>query len=327
MTIRNFRERSPLLVGILSIIGVAGATTVSFYLDRLPFVKQVYKINAEFADAAGLNVENQVRVAGIKVGTVTRIELAGDRVLVEMEIANDIEIPDDAAAEIKLATILGTKFVEIGGTGGPPFLEKGATIPLERTSIPYEIYQAANEGTEIVAEIDGEALNGLLVELTKLTKVAEDEIGSALSGLNDLGAGLNARSEELASLIRGAENLTGVLSDDGDDIVRLIDASNDVLGVLASQREELQSLLESTRFMAGELTSVIRNNRHDLDSILDNLHRALVVLEKNVKHLDVALEYVGPSSRYFGSTVTQGRWVDIYVCALVMTTPCEAGER
>ncbi|HEX2240505.1 MAG TPA: MCE family protein [Actinomycetota bacterium] len=327
MTIRTFRERSPLLVGILSIIGVAGATTFAFYLDRLPFVKQVYKVNAEFADAAGLNVENQVRVAGIKVGTVSKIELDGDRVLVEMEIANDIEIPSDAEAEIKLATILGTKFVEIDGAGGPPFLEKGDTIPLERTAIPYEIYQAANQGTEIVEDIDGEALNELLVELTKLTEVAEDEIGSALSGLNELGTGLNARSDELASLIKGAENLTGVLSEDGDDIVRLIDASNDVLGVLSSQREELQSLLESTRFMAGELTSVIRNNRANLDSILDKLHNALVVLEKNVEHLDVALEWAGPSSRYFGSVLTQGRWADIYVCALVLTTPCEAGSR
>ncbi|MFN2526045.1 MAG: MCE family protein [Actinomycetota bacterium] len=327
MTIRNFRERSPLFVGILSIIGVAGATTFAFYLDRLPFVKQVYKVSAEFADAAGLNVENQVRVAGIKVGTVSSIQLDGDRVLVEMEIANDIEIPADAAAEIKLATILGTKFVEIDGTGGPPFLEKGETIPLERTSIPYEIYEAANEGTEIVEDIDGEALNKLLEELTKLTEVAEDEIGSALAGLNDLGSGLNARSEELASLVKGAENLTGVLSDDGDDIVRLIDASNDVLGVLAGQREELQSLLESTRFMAGELTSVIRNNRRNLDGILDKLHRALVVLEKNVEHLDVALEYAGPSSRYIASIFTQGRWGDIYVCALVLTTPCEADER
>ncbi len=327
MSVKNFRERSPAIVGIISIVAIAAATTFAFYIDRIPALKQAYELKAEFKDAAGLQAENQVRVAGVKVGTVEEIELAGDRVLVTMEIENGTEIPQDSYANIKLATLLGTKFIDLEAkSGGEPFLAAGDVIPMDRTTVPYEIYQAANQGTGVLEELDGNALNAALRQLTKLTKEAEDEVGIALEGLNELGTGLNEKDEELRSLLSGSKELTALLADEGDELVRLIDASNDVLGSLAREREEIQSLLIATKQMAGTVTAVLRENRGNLDDILSDLHDALVVLERNVEHLDVAFEYAGPSARYFGSIFTQGRFGDIYSCAFVLTQTCENDE-
>lgn len=344
MSIKTFRERSPALIGTLSIIAIAAGTTFAFFINRIPFIKQAYTVQAEFADAAGLRPQNVVRVAGLKVGTVQTIELASgdetlggganaaastgtvDRVLVTMDIQNAVQIPKDAFAEIKLATILGTKYVDIEGTGGGPYLEDGDVIPLRRTSVPYEIYQASNQGTEAVSGINGRRLKNMIVELATLVRATRTELGSALSGLNRLGAGLNARQGDLRSLLQGADRLTALLSEESPTLVRLIDSSNRVLGTIANKRRQVQSLLISTRMMAGNLTDVIRRNRGNLGSILSNLNRALAVLARNVRHLDMALNYAGPSSRYFGSIFTQGRWGDIYSCALVLVATCEQDE-
>jgi phospholipid/cholesterol/gamma-HCH transport system substrate-binding protein len=323
MSVKNFRERSPAVVGIISIVVIAAATTLAFFIDRIPMVKQSYEVKAEFKDGAGLRSENQVRVAGIKVGAVSDIELIEDRVVVTLEIDNGTEIPKDAFAEIKLGTLLGTKFVDIEGKGGGPLLEDGDVIPIDRTAVPYEIYQASNQGTAVLEDLDGEALNDMLVELTKLTDVTQEELGVALEGLNELGTGLNDKDEELRSLLSEADDLTGLLNDEGGNVNRLIDASNQVLGSLAQKREDVQSLLEVTKRMAADVSGLIDNNRQQLDSILTDLHRALVVLERNVEHLDVALRFAGPSSRYFGSLFTQGRWSDIFTCALVLSGSCE----
>lgn len=323
MAIKNFRERSPLLIGLISLLVLGAATTFAFSLDRFPALKQAYEIEAEFADAAGLVAENQVRVAGIKVGTVSEVELAGDRVLVTMEIDNGIEIPKDAFAEIKLATILGTKFVDIEAKRvGADLLEDGDRIPLEATAIPYEIYEASNQGTNVLEDLDGPALNAMLEQLTKLVRVSREEIGVALAGLNELGTGLADKDDELRSLLAGADDLTGLLADEGDEINRLIVNSDAVLGSLARKREVLQSLLESTKLMSGQLAGVLRNNRANVDGIITKLHKALVVLDRNVAHLDVAFEYAGPSSRYFGSIFQQGRWGDIFSCGLIIAPAC-----
>ncbi|MGH2757703.1 MAG: MCE family protein [Actinomycetota bacterium] len=324
--VKNFRERSPMLIGIVSLLALAAGTTFAFSIDKFPALKQTYEIKAEFADAAGLAAENQVRVAGIKVGTVSKIELDRDRVLVAMDIENGIQIPDESFAEIKLATILGTKFVDIEAKGGAPYMESGDLIPLEDTAIPYEIYQASNQGTNVLEDLDGEALNAMLKELAKLVRVSKDEIGSALSGLNELGQGLNEREDDLESLLANADNLTGVLADEGEEINRLISSSDEVLGSLARKRETLQSLLEATKVMSGELAGVLRGNRENVDQILTKLHHALVVLDRNVEHLDVAFEYAGPSSRYFGSIFTQGRWGDIFTCGLIIAPVCQGSS-
>ncbi|MDQ3963794.1 MAG: MCE family protein [Actinomycetota bacterium] len=325
MAIKNFRERSPIVIGLISILAIAVGTVFAFSIDKFPALKQAYDVQAEFKDAAGLKAENQVRVAGIKVGTVSNIELAGDRVLVTMEIDNGIQIPNDAFAEIKLATILGTKFVDIDAKGGAPYLEAGALIPLDRTAIPYEIYQASNQGTDVLEELDGDALNAMLLELSDLVRIAREEVGTALSGLNELGQGLNARQDELRSLLANANDVTRVLAEESDELNQLISASDDVLASLASKREEVQALLESTKLMSGELTSLLRNNRANVDGILTKLHRALVVLDRNVEHLDVAFEYAGASSRYFGGIFQQGRWGDVAPCS-IFASSCAGDE-
>lgn len=327
MSIKNFRERSPVLIGLLSIAGITAFMTFAFFIDRLPFIKQTYEVKAEFANAAGIQRDNQVRVAGIKVGEVGKVEIDGTKVVVTLEVENGIEIPKDAGASIKLATLLGTKFVELEGEGGEALLEDGDVIPLDKTSIPYEIYQASNQGTGVLEDLDGKLLNKLLVQLTEVVRGTRGEIGDALEGLNELGGQLNAKESDFRALMSGANDLTKLLSDEGDEIVRLIDSSNEVLGALARQREEIQSLLESTKLMSAELTAVLRENRGNVDSILRDLDDALRVLEGNIEHLDVALKYAGPSSKYFARNLTQGRWDDIYSCALVLVETCELDEQ
>ena len=323
MSIKNFRERSPILIGIISILGIAAGTVLAFSIDKLPALKQAFEITAAFEDAAGLVAENQVRVAGIKVGTVATIDLVGDKVVVTMEIDNGTQIPKDSFAEIKLATILGTKFVDLEAKGGGPYMEDGDTISIEDTAIPYEIYQVSNQGTNVLEDLDGPALNDALVQLTKLINVSKDELGEALAGLNELGSGLNDKQEDIRSLLANSNDLTDLLADEGEEINDLIVNSDTVLASLAAKREEVQSLLETTRLMSGQLTGLLRDNRDNVDQILTKLHNALVVLDRNVEHLDVALEYAGPSSRYFASIFTQGRWGDIYSCGLILSTSCE----
>ena len=326
MSTKNFRERSPVLIGIISILVITVGMILSFSIDKLPFIKQAYTIEADFTNAAGLSAENQVRVAGIKVGTVDNIELLGDRVHVTMSIDNGIEIPRDAFAEIKLATILGTKFIDIQGQGGGPFLADGDSIPLERTSVPYEIYQASNEGTAVLEGLDGPALNDMLRELGTLVTQTREELGSALSGLNDLGASLNSKDDELKSLLSETNDLTGFLADEGDKIVRLVDASNIVLDTLVDQRDEIQSLLQSAQFTSKQLTDLLRANRGNVSTLLSRLNSVLNVLARNIDDLDMAFEYAGPSSRYFGKVFSQGRWGDIYECAIILTESCEQDE-
>ncbi len=89
-----------------------------------------YELGASFRSLEGVNVGTDVRLAGVKIGTVTGVDLNPEtyRADTRFSIANGIEIPDDSAIVISSEGLLGGNFVEIMPGGSPFFFEPGDQI-------------------------------------------------------------------------------------------------------------------------------------------------------------------------------------------------------
>ncbi|SIL93018.1 Putative Mce family protein [Mycobacteroides abscessus subsp. abscessus] len=96
----------------------------------------------EFLQAASLQPGANVSYAGVPVGNVTSVELAGDRIEVGMRVRDDITLRKDARASIKITTILGNQYVELrnGGDGTLP----NRRIDLAHTEVPYDLQDATS---------------------------------------------------------------------------------------------------------------------------------------------------------------------------------------
>lgn len=81
-----------------------------------------YDITASFRSAQGISVGSDVRLAGVKVGTVSSIDLDSQtfRAITTLSLADDVQIPDDSAVVVSTEGLLGGTFVEIV-PGGSPF--------------------------------------------------------------------------------------------------------------------------------------------------------------------------------------------------------------
>jgi phospholipid/cholesterol/gamma-HCH transport system substrate-binding protein len=259
--VRSFRERRPWLVGITCLVLIAAGVAGAFSINRFQSLRGVYTLSADVADAAGLQSGNEVRVAGVKVGTVKRVELTPDAARVDMEIQDDVRIPVESSLEVKLKTLLGQKFVDLqmprayleaASSGSDPdsatdgYFAAGDVIPFEQTSVPYEIYEAAREGTAVLAEIDKRALRELIEVLDETVGASKEELGRALDAVGDAGDVLARNSAPLKELLRQSAELTGTLSASGEDIDGILLRSADVLNVLAERRATISSLLGAT---------------------------------------------------------------------------------
>jgi phospholipid/cholesterol/gamma-HCH transport system substrate-binding protein len=312
----SFRERGPIPIGIASLIGITIGLLFAFYFKRIPFFANNYTVQGQFADAAGLGPENEVRVAGIKVGKVTRVELRRNLVVVSMEIQNGVEIPRRSTAEISLKTILGTKFVKINARGSKPYLKDGDTIPLRQTSIPFEIYQASNAGVELLQEIDAKALNEGFKALAELTRDPNRNVARTLEGTAEVAEAIGSQSDALESLIARGEELVAALDESSPDIQRLLTNSDTVLNLLARRRATVQSLLRNTDRLLGSFGDLLRDNRGRIDSILRDLHAVLLIVDSKLADLEQAIRLLGPSSESLARLTWRGRWAGICVAAL-----------
>ncbi|MGD9294502.1 MAG: outer membrane lipid asymmetry maintenance protein MlaD [Roseobacter sp.] len=89
-----------------------------------------YPLEASFRSLEGVTVGTDVRLAGVKIGTVSEVVLNPEtyRADTVVAVATGIEIPDDSAIIVSSEGLLGGNFVEIVPGGSPFFFEPGATI-------------------------------------------------------------------------------------------------------------------------------------------------------------------------------------------------------
>lgn len=94
-----------------------------------------YTVTATFDSAGGLAVGADVKIAGIKVGTISRLAINQDNyyALADMTIDRDVKIPDDSSAVITVDGLLSANYVRLDPGASDDYLEEGATLPVYQT--------------------------------------------------------------------------------------------------------------------------------------------------------------------------------------------------
>ncbi len=105
-------RRNPLAVGTVGIIAIAALAVGALQYDKLPFFNQGNDYSGYFSEAGGITAGADVQVSGLKIGSVSAIELDGPRVWVRFRVAPDVQLGDRTEAAIKTQTILGAKVLE-----------------------------------------------------------------------------------------------------------------------------------------------------------------------------------------------------------------------
>lgn len=314
-----FRERNPIPIAIGGILFIVLLLLMSFNLNKmpLPFFGKKTSYQAAFTQAAGLQRENEVRVAGVRVGSVTEVELdiENQRVLVTFQVDDGVDVGDESRAAIKLKTLLGTKYLELVPAGSSPL---DAPIPVTRTTVPFQIYEAFNEFSETLDEVDTETLAKSLDVLADTFSDSKGNARSALTGLSALSKTIASRDAELRTLLAGTKKVTAALAARDDELTRLIADSELIMRVVLQRRAAISALLRDTSILSKELTSLVRDNKAVLDPLLDNLHSVVNVLKANLSSLDKAVKALGPFARYATNATGNGTWLDVYSQNLVI---------
>ena len=89
-----------------------------------------YEITADFSGIGGLAPGDDVQISGVKVGTVTEVELDAATYLarVHMSIASDVELPDDTAALISSESLLGGRYLSLEPGASDELIEPGGKV-------------------------------------------------------------------------------------------------------------------------------------------------------------------------------------------------------
>lgn len=310
---RPFRERNPVPIGIIGVVIIVGILLIGMNASNIPFLGgggDTYA--AAFTEAAGLKPGEEVRIAGVKVGTVRNVDLEGDHVRVEFRIDPGVTFGAQSRAEIKIKTLLGQHYLAIvpHGRGRQ---SPDDEIPTSRTTPPFDVVPAFSKLTRQTEKIDTKQLAKAFDTISNTFKNSPPEVRGSLRGLSRLSRTVASRDDDLRELVRHTNRVSGVLAGHTREFTKLIGDGDKLLRELRKRRAVIHDLLVNTVIFANQVNGLIKDNRAQLKPALDHLNSVIKVLNKNQGNLDNALNLLGPYIREFTDVVGTGRWMDAYV--------------
>ena len=304
---KSIGRQDPFRVGLATI---AAGAVVALLVGFFTFVSLgTRSYTAMLAQTAGLRAGEDVEVYGIPKGKVKSIELAGDVVRVRFVLDKDIDLGNRTTAAVKVATLLGTHYLAVtpGGSG------RADTIPLARTSVPFNLQDVLEKGTANLEKLDPELLARALTEASKTLTATNDQIGPALTGIARLSEAVQNRSDQTGDLLAAARGVTSQLSASSSDIVALMRQANLVISEITRRRDAIHTLLVETTTLAGNLAGIIEQTKADMGPALRQLNAVLETLRDEDATLKDVLGKIAPTVRYFANATGNGAWGDLWL--------------
>lgn len=318
---RPFRERDPMSIGIVGLLVIAALIYVAFNAQNLPIIGGGTTYRAQFNEAGGLQPTDDVRIAGVKVGTVTAVDLVDDHVTVSFRVKH-AWIGDKSTAAIKIKTLLGQKYLALDPRGTKK-LSSRMEIPRSRTTSPYDVVDAISQLSVETTQINTTQLATALNTLSATFAGTPHDVRGVVTGLSKLSRTISSRDGALRSLLKQTRKVSGLLAGRSGQLTELIADGNLLLTEVHRRRTVIHELLQSTVALSKQLSGLVDDNEKQLQPAMTELAGVVKVLQKNQSNLDRSLKLLGPFVTVFADTLGNGRWFDTYVQNLIVPGPVD----
>jgi phospholipid/cholesterol/gamma-HCH transport system substrate-binding protein len=308
----KYRGNKLIRAGIIGITLMILVIVVGLKPEQLVQWATGLRFKALFAEAGGLVVGNDVTLSGIKVGSVSSIELDNGDALVSFTVGSKYALGSDTTAHIRTGTLLGERVLSLESAGSNT-LKQNTVIPITRTSSPYSLTDAVSDLTTNTAGTNTESLNQSLDTLATTLDQIAPQLGPTFDGVSRLSRSLNNRNDSLAELLKTAGDVTGILSKRSEQVNTLILNGDDLLAVLNERRQAIVSLLANTSAVSRQLTGLVADNEAKLAPTLEKLNRVTQMLEKNRDNIAKALPGLAKYELTQGEIVANGAYYNALV--------------
>ena len=305
--------------GLIGVILMVLIISVGLQPDRIARWATDIRYQALFTEAGGLVAGNDVRVSGMKVGSVTDVALVKGKARVSFTVDAAISLGSSTTAHIRTGTLLGQRILTLTSSGTGKMLPR-EEIPVSRTSSPYSLTEAVDDLTTNTAGTDTAGINQALDSLSATIDRIAPQLGPTFDGVTRLSRSLNSRNETLRSLLKSAATVTTVLAQRSQQLNTLILSANDLIAVLDDRRQAIVDLLANVSALSTELSGLVADNEKVLAPTLEKLNSVTAMLEKNRDNIGKALPGLAKYQITQGEAVANGYFYEAFVSNLLPST-------
>jgi virulence factor Mce-like protein len=251
---------------------------------------------AIFRSTVSLYPRSEVKVLGMRVGTVDSITVVNDnRVKVSFTVRKDVPLPKGVSAVIVPQSLLGARYVQLypAWVEGQPRLDPSApdqqVIPAERTAVPAEPDEALAAVNNLLKSLDPAATGRLVTNLNDDLTGNGQNVNDAVRSLAGVANTLADKDQQLVALIGNLQEFTTVLDTRESQLGRVMDLFAQTTSLLAQERGTIASLIAGLANVSTNALDLVSRHAAPLQDDLKSLADLVQNLDANVNNISTLL--------------------------------------
>ncbi len=284
--------------------------------------------SAVFSDATSLNKGDDVRMAGVKVGTVKKIEVKDKRLAgVEFTVQDAVALPRGTVAQLRFRNLVGQRYISLDPPeeGSVGTLAKGHDFTLQETRPALDLTMLFNGFQPLLQFLDPDDVNALSGQIIAVFQGEGATVEGLLSSTASLTSTLAKKDKVIGELIKNLSSVLKTVNDRSDQLDSTIITLQRLVSGLAEDRKTIGSTLDGMGSLTSSVADLLEEGRAPLKGSIASLRvlsKQLAdseqVLDRFFRTLPIKLDRIGRLASY-------GSWLNFYECQIKGTIPKPEG--
>ena len=273
--------------------------------------------SARFSDVTSLNVGDDVRIAGVKVGQVDSIDVVDrQQAQVGFSLDNGITLPATTTAVIKFRNLVGQRYIELDRGAGSMTgtLSPGATIPLDRTQPALDLTELFNGFKPLFQALSPNDVNQLSYEIIQVFQGEGSTVDSLLSNTASLTSTIADKDQVIGQVIDNLNSVLNTVNSHTTQLSNLIVTLQQLVSGLAADRQPIGEAIGALGNLADTTAGLLQQGRAPLQSDIANLGTLSKNLNDNQSTVQHFIQFLPTKLKAIIPTASYGSWFNFFMC-------------
>ncbi len=304
-----------LRLGIFVLVTTLATGLLALTIGNVSFGDKTH-YKAVFSDVTGVVKGDDVRVAGVKVGSVSGVKILNrTKALVDFDVQSTTKLTGATNATIRYRNLVGQRYISLSeGQGSSSPLRPDGTIPLERTNPALDLTVLFNGFKPLFAALTPADVNKFAYQIIQVFQGEGGTLEGLLARTASVTNTLASRDQLIGDLIANLNTTLRTVGDRDQQLSDLIVQFRRFVGNLKDDRQAILGSLDSISALAVQTSDLVGGVRPGLVGDVKQLRKVATTINRNRGEVNRALGVLPVKLTKVGRTAIYGSWFNFYLC-------------
>ncbi|MGV0794970.1 MCE family protein [Mycolicibacterium sp. XJ1819] len=284
--------------------------------------------NAVFKNVSGLQKDEFVRIGGVEVGRVKKVDVQPDTTVhVVFSVERAVVLTEGTRAVIRYDDLIGGRYLALEeGEGATKRLPAGGTIPISRTAPALDLDSVVTGFRPLLRALSPDEVNALTGQLIEALQGQGGTIGSLLNQAAAMTHTLADRDKLIGDVINNLNTVLGSLGSQGDQLGKTVDSLAELIDTLEARKQDITNGVAYANAAAKSIADMLSQSRQPLKKVVHEVDRTSGVVLEEKEYID---DYLATLPATYDVLTRQGLYGDFftfYFCDVLLKLNGKGGQ-